>query len=257
VIQRINSNNILKFSYIILVVGIILVIISPFIFTRQLGFISFQETGQIGDTIGGITAPIVNLIGAVLVFFALQAQIEANKIIQSQIDEQKSDAIKSKNFTNLLKIYDELKKDIQEFTHTRDETIGDVREIITGNIQANYVTYKGNEAISKAYNQIKRSFCSSINNERITNSKSAYHETFLCFLNLLDALLSKTSKSDLLSEDRDTFVSLLKYLFENKLKPSLSEDAVCKKCKKDHNELPNDLHELVGKIQNDLEKSIK
>jgi len=50
---------------------------------------NFSETGQIGDTVGGITAPFMNLIGAFLVFFALQAQVKANELIQDQIDNDR------------------------------------------------------------------------------------------------------------------------------------------------------------------------
>jgi hypothetical protein len=68
---------------IILLIGIILTILSPFLFTRQWGIIDFTETGNIGSTIGGITAPFTSLLGAILIYFALVAQRQANKI-QSQ-----------------------------------------------------------------------------------------------------------------------------------------------------------------------------
>jgi hypothetical protein len=246
--MKINSNNILKLSYIILGVGIIFVIFSPFIFIRQIGTISFQETGQIGDTIGGITAPIVNLIGAVLVFFALHAQIEANKIIQQQIDEQKSDSIKSKNFTNLLKIYDELKNDIDEFSYTKNEAFGSSRMMFDGRIPPTFVTYKSNEAFEFANNSIKNHYCRSIN-EEFDYEKSASHRSFVSFLNIFLSLLSKTSKTLLSLEDKDALINLLKYLYDSKLKPYTIEDSVCKNCEIHHNQFPNDLHDLVTKIQ--------
>lgn len=252
--MKINSNNILKLSYAILGIGIILVIISPFIFTRQLGFISFKETGQIGDTIGGITAPIVNLIGAILVFFALHAQIEANKIIQQQIDEQKSDAIKSKNFTNLLKLYDELKKDIEEFSFTRNEAVGSSREMFMGGIQPNFVTYKGNEAFDLAYSFLKRQYCEFINREGHKYEESSNHRVLVSLLKVVFELIVKVSKSILSSEDKDTVVALLRFLFESKLNPYSRDETVCKNCKVHHNELPDDLHDLIYKIQIEFQK---
>ncbi|HCY40912.1 MAG TPA: hypothetical protein DHV48_06075 [Prolixibacteraceae bacterium] len=65
---------------ILLLIGIVLTILSPWIFTRSLGFINFHDTGDIGSTIGGITAPITSLIGALLIYYALVAQRQANKI---------------------------------------------------------------------------------------------------------------------------------------------------------------------------------
>ncbi len=51
----------------IIAAGIILVAFFPYWFTRQ-GSINFTKTGEIGDTIGGITAPLTSLIGSILVF---------------------------------------------------------------------------------------------------------------------------------------------------------------------------------------------
>ncbi|WP_010662378.1 hypothetical protein [Marinilabilia salmonicolor] len=39
----------------------------------------FTKTGQIGDTIGGVTAPFLSLVGSVLVFLSFRAQIDMNK----------------------------------------------------------------------------------------------------------------------------------------------------------------------------------
>ena len=65
---------------ILLLIGIILTISSPWIFTRSIGFINFDNSGNIGSTIGGITAPITGLLGAFLIYYALIAQRQANKI---------------------------------------------------------------------------------------------------------------------------------------------------------------------------------
>ncbi|WP_255078301.1 hypothetical protein [Lacihabitans sp. CCS-44] len=51
------------------------------------------NTGVIGDTIGGITAPFINFLGAILVYLALNEQIKANELIQNQFYAQE----KSKN----------------------------------------------------------------------------------------------------------------------------------------------------------------
>ncbi|WP_430427410.1 putative phage abortive infection protein [Maribacter litoralis] len=56
----------------------------PLIFTQDWTGISFMTTGQIGDTIGGVTAPFLAFFGSILVYGALKAQIEANSSIQRQ-----------------------------------------------------------------------------------------------------------------------------------------------------------------------------
>ncbi len=59
------------------------VIVAPILMTRYWGLIDFSSTGQIGDTIGGLTAPVIGLASAFLIYKAFQAQIQANNLIMS------------------------------------------------------------------------------------------------------------------------------------------------------------------------------
>lgn len=104
------SNNILKKksnnrSEIIFLVLIILaiILIVPYIFTLpmfRVYTIPNDGTGQIGDTIGGLTAPFINGIGAILVYLAFKEQInatrqtkniEVHKIINDRLNWLKTD----------------------------------------------------------------------------------------------------------------------------------------------------------------------
>ena len=49
----------------------------PLLFTQS-GDIDFTETGQIGDTIGGIMGPFIAIVAAGLTFFAFWVQFKAN-----------------------------------------------------------------------------------------------------------------------------------------------------------------------------------
>lgn len=69
-----------KHTDILLLFGVIFTIISPWLFTRSLGILSLGESKDIGTIIGGITAPITSLIGALLIYFALIEQRHSNKI---------------------------------------------------------------------------------------------------------------------------------------------------------------------------------
>ncbi|TDT47006.1 hypothetical protein CLV90_1073 [Maribacter spongiicola] len=66
-------------EWTIIVVLLILIIFGPIIFTQLSWGPDFKATGGIGDTIGGITAPFVNLLAAFLVYKSFTAQIEANR----------------------------------------------------------------------------------------------------------------------------------------------------------------------------------
>lgn len=67
------------FLLILLVITVI-----PFLYTIPAFFerFDYSTTGQIGDTIGGITAPFINGLAAILVFAAFKAQIQANQIFK-------------------------------------------------------------------------------------------------------------------------------------------------------------------------------
>lgn len=60
--------------------GICVVIFGlPTIFTQLPSIVDFTETGEIGDTIGGIMGPFVAIGAAFLTFMAFWVQKEANE----------------------------------------------------------------------------------------------------------------------------------------------------------------------------------
>lgn len=75
----------IKTNQLILILGIIILIIPPLLALPAFSsFLNFSNSGQIGDTIGGITSPFINAIGAILVFLAFKEQIKANNLIKEQ-----------------------------------------------------------------------------------------------------------------------------------------------------------------------------
>ena len=83
--------------------GIIALLIGPWLFTFPafLGRLDFSETGQIGDTIGGITAPFINLTAAILVYYSFKEQYKANQIQQKALQEEKEDRKQERSERNL------------------------------------------------------------------------------------------------------------------------------------------------------------
>ena len=74
-----------------LIIGALAICIAPCLLTRHalfnLPFFDFTKTGQIGDTIGGITAPIVGLISIILLWKTLKSQQDFNTA-QDEINEE-------------------------------------------------------------------------------------------------------------------------------------------------------------------------
>lgn len=64
-------------------VGLFGVFFSPWLFTRSYlsdwDFFDFSTTGSIGDTIGGITAPIVGIVSILLLWWTLRSQLKFNE----------------------------------------------------------------------------------------------------------------------------------------------------------------------------------
>lgn len=78
-----ETKNLRWYHYACLIIGIIGVFFGPWLFTHPYllswDSFDFSQTGEIGDTIGGITAPIVGLISILLLWWTLTEQLKFNK----------------------------------------------------------------------------------------------------------------------------------------------------------------------------------
>lgn len=101
----------IKKNIYLLFIGTVLIFTSLFVFTRPalFDFWNFSETGQIGDTIGGIASPIISLIGAFLVYISFQAQNDANKLQIITLAEEKESNKYKKEFDKHVGLFDEIK----------------------------------------------------------------------------------------------------------------------------------------------------
>lgn len=73
-----TSKTLIGITILILLFGFI----SPYIFTRKSLFtiLDFTETGQIGDTIGGIMNPFISICAVITSFLAFYMQVRANQL---------------------------------------------------------------------------------------------------------------------------------------------------------------------------------
>ncbi|BFP40455.1 hypothetical protein FGF1_13000 [Flavobacteriaceae bacterium GF1] len=88
--------------------------IIPWLFTRNVSWlgIGFDDTGQIGDTIGGLTAPFLNGISIIVLYLAFQAQIKANAQFQA-MEERK---VNLDEYYSLLTRLPEISKHFEELS---------------------------------------------------------------------------------------------------------------------------------------------
>ena len=96
-----KENDYAKFARITLVF-FFLILLLPIILTKiPISIFDFTETGQIGDTIGGITAPFIGFIAGCLTFMAFHEQHRANKVSEDDLKKERFEN-KFYNFLSLL-----------------------------------------------------------------------------------------------------------------------------------------------------------
>lgn len=129
----------------LLLVGVIGVFLIPFLVTKQSWIWSFGElkANEIGDTIGGITAPFVALISAGLVYLALREQVKANRLISIQIDESRIEKVELAIVNGLISEIDAISQSYKGMIVTECETNR---------------KYRGQEAANMIFNSIFHRF---------------------------------------------------------------------------------------------------
>ncbi len=83
----------------VLLLTLTVTLISPFIFTRDWTGIDFSQTGQIGDTIGGLTAPFLNFLTIILLYLTLREQTQSTK--------------KQRDFDSINQLFNTVKNDFE------------------------------------------------------------------------------------------------------------------------------------------------
>lgn len=233
----------------ILSIGIIGVLCSPFVFTRSIGLISFTETGQIGDTIGGLTAPVVGLVSSILVYLALLSQVEANAIVQGQINDQREAGEKQKNFDSLIEIYRQIKDDLDTFNVVRNEAIGNFRKRMIGTIAPVYVTYSGIPAIGDVLKDTAISHCSSVNGESDFAPPSELG-SLVDIAQVFEILTMKIRTASLLEMDKETLKALVGHLYKSRIERSIP--STCPRCYQLHDVFPEDLNKILENLHQNI-----
>lgn len=113
-----------------IVMMIILIIGAPYAFTQwNLGVGFDNGTGAIGDTIGGITAPFVNLLAAYLVYKSFTAQIRANKQQRDDHNEQMMEIRKDRRTQYLKSLFDEVEENFELTEKNSRESKGNIADL--------------------------------------------------------------------------------------------------------------------------------
>lgn len=113
----------------LLILGFLSTVISPLLLP-YLANIGLGEYGTIGDSIGGITNPISQLVGSFLLYLALKAQLIANNITQKQIEEDNKKQQKQYEINQLELFFRSFEQNIKDFSYEFNN--GNQKQILYG-----------------------------------------------------------------------------------------------------------------------------
>jgi hypothetical protein len=78
------------------------------------------KPNEIGDMMGGITAPFVGVLNAVLVYHAFRQQLLANKLQREAIEKEQARYESQRDFEILAKLAEKIEERIKEISYTID-----------------------------------------------------------------------------------------------------------------------------------------
>lgn len=215
--------------------GVGVLLIFPIWVTDHFWF-DYSKTGTFGDTIGGLTAPIIGIFSSLLIYFSFRAQIKANYIVQSQIEKQEKSENEKKVIEFINNLMLQFREEINEFSYSDYEGTFDNRQ---------YVLHKGAEAL-KIYLRHITAECDYYNENEMEFLRFPSNQQYLGLLDILDKLIQIIRKSNLKLSDKEYFKSQIKYLFDYKLALLPGHELkLCNKCKKTHLQLPCILNERL------------
>ncbi len=184
-----------KTKYIILlIVGTLFLLFgSVWAFSRPAIFDCFSlsaKKSEIGYAINGMTAPITSLIGSILIFLSLFAQVKANSLIQAQW-----------SYDTFVRLFNDIQSEFSNLKYTDHKR--------PGNTSAwTMVSYSGSEAISNFIGRI----------EIESNNKSIGILNDISFiLEDLRALIEDIDKSDIFAERKLFLIHRINRFYTSKI----------------------------------------
>ncbi|WP_394972600.1 hypothetical protein [uncultured Croceitalea sp.] len=168
---------------------IFLTILAPLAFTQFYTGISFEDTGQIGDTIGGLTAPFINLLAAFLVYKSFAAQIKANRLQQENHNEQIQLILNEQSNNQLHALYDKIAQDYHQNEGGTD--MGQAYNLVHGLFQLDKYTNNPEFINSDDKDEGLRN-----GRNHVLNSIGAVlfiHHSFILFLETTLEIINRTS----------------------------------------------------------------
>lgn len=108
-----NNNFLSKVFILLALLFIVFSFYAPVFFTNKKVFI---DTGQIGDTIGGLMNPFIAIAGVIVTGLAFYMQYLANKIQVENFEKTQKDQLEQANKDLFIRLIDNLNLKVQNYT---------------------------------------------------------------------------------------------------------------------------------------------
>jgi hypothetical protein len=118
-----------KTAFWVIVIGGAICVLLP-LFTPLLPLQYLKDSGDIGEAIGGISSPFVQILGSVILFLALKAQIDANGILQLQIEKENTKEQLRHELNQLHELYLFVERNIKNFSYDQTKIIDGKSQMI-------------------------------------------------------------------------------------------------------------------------------
>lgn len=229
-----------KRALIALFAGVLLILFAPTVITSfSILGIDFLNTGQIGDTIGGITSPISGIMGSILVYLALVEQVKANEIINIQLKENRIEQDQKKKIDYYRETIHALREDILSFSTTYQQK--NFRN--TGSIIQHGVEALATE-LQNLKNYVFNSHHKLDTDPKLNQIKEVLNTFELLIFELESDDLSVIETRNLIQKIRHEVVTKLQAPIENAIPIIKKGMAVpCAVCGKTHTSLPEQILE--------------
>lgn len=217
-----------KLNLFLLITGsVFIAFLSVFLFTRSALIKNFvlTETGQIGDTIGGITSPIFGLIGFVLVFYSFKEQFRANKIQLQALENEKNDRQNLEFINFLTKLVENLdeKIDLFEIHEKKPGTVSNGFRPFDSGQEIVYLKINGAKAIRKFCMQISSIGNSSFNDKQVTFNNYDGLADLYYLINYLGYINTKLKSSKVQSDSIELLKERFNLIYRIKIQEPFNE----------------------------------
>jgi hypothetical protein len=227
--EKKKSDNLLVIC--LLIIGTILTIIVP-LMLPLLPLAHLKNYGSVGDAFGGIANPIAQIVGFILLYLALRAQIKANSILQTQVNAENNKEMQRRSVTLIHELYTFLENNINTYSYEAKFDGSDGMQVL-----------HGRRAIRCFIDDIEDMNIDLHNAEQLLQ-KDGVRE-ILSILRIAENTLERIKHADIDENDKLFYIDLMKHELTFSIFPytDLDESAnlklpVCDECHEPHGNYP-------------------